>query len=439
MRTVHPIRAPFRERWTCVLAALSLFILTGCAALPTPVLLDDDGFQGMTALVNDPSAPHGPLHVLVVHGMGTPAPYQFEGFIKSLADRFRLAQIPPPATEPQLQGCYPGAPAQEALDHPAAQVIPIKGVPVDASARLYTYAFAPVGGGPEKLRVSYLFWAPLTESIKCDLAARETNAKDAPPRQAFAGFAKDFIDDKLADVVLYGGTYRESVMRPSLQAALCYIIDGKPADNGTTCRHGEYSQRTVIITHSLGGYMMMDAIDDELRREKTGAAHAESAARTLLKNTQFMFMMANQLALLDLTTLNGYPRRLGGGPTEADVAEHFANRWAAIKLRSPVRTRQAEAEWTQGATARQIVAFSDPNDILSWRLKRYDLKLPPSEWSSVKLTNVYLSNGEFSVPLIFSDPTTAHTGYFDNQTVMDMLVCGAANGAVQACPQNIAP
>ena len=414
------------------------FALTGCAALPTPVVLDTDSFQGMTALVGDDASAPKPLHVLVVHGMGTPAPYQFEGFIKSLADRFALVQIPPPETEAQPQGCYPATPARQALAHPAPRLITIDGVPEAASARLYTYSFAPAVGGPEKLTVSYLFWAPLTESIKCDLAAREQQ-KDAPPRQAFASAAKDFIDDKLADVVLYGGTYRESVMRPSLQAALCYVIDGTPSHDGKTCRHSDYSERTVIITHSLGGYMMMDAIDDELRREKPGGVYAESAARAILKNTQYIFMMANQLALLDLTTLDGYPRRLGGRPTEADVAEHFASRWAAIRLKSPLPPRDTGADGTEGATTRQIVAFSDPNDVLSWRLKPYNLKLPRSEWGSVKLTNVYLSNGEFSVPLLISDPTTAHTGYFDNQVVMDMLVCGVDKGAVQSCPQNIPP
>ena len=38
--------------------------------------------------------PSRPLHVLFVHGMGTPAPYAFEAFIRSLADRFGLVQIP---------------------------------------------------------------------------------------------------------------------------------------------------------------------------------------------------------------------------------------------------------------------------------------------------------------------------------------------------------
>jgi hypothetical protein len=88
---------------------------------------------------------------------------------------------------------------------------------------------------------------------------------------------------------------------------------------------------------------------------------------------------------------------------------------------------------------KQIVAFSDPNDILSWRLRPQDLKVPRPDRGSVKLTNVYLSNGEFSIPYVFSDPTTAHTGYFDNPTVMQLLLCGASNWAVDACPPNVVP
>ncbi len=38
-----------------------------------------------------------------------------------------------------------------------------------------------------------------------------------------------------------------------------------------TCQPGLYNDPTVIITHSLGGYMLMDAIDDELRNENCSA------------------------------------------------------------------------------------------------------------------------------------------------------------------------
>ena len=184
--------------------------------------------------------------------------------------------------------------------------------------------------------------------------------------------------------------------------------------------------------------MLMDAIDDELRREKGGAAHGSSAAHKILENTQFIYMMANQLALLDLSTLGGYRVRVDGAPTGGEVRRNFSQRWSAIKLKSPVPSSEPAPDETPGVK-RQIVAFTDPNDILSWRLKRYNLKLPRSEWGSVEETNVYMSNDEFSIPLLFSDPTNAHGGYFVNPTVMDMLVCGVKNGAPRPCPPKVSP
>ena len=37
-------------------------------------------------------------------------------------------------------------------------------------------------------------------------------------------------------------------------------------------------------------------------------------------------------------------------------------------------------------------------------------------WRDVFLTNVYMSNGELSIPGIISDPVSAHTGYMSNST-----------------------
>ena len=101
-----------------------------------------------------------------------------------------------------------------ALIHPAPTPIAIAGVPDYAQAKLYTYSFGPSSDGPVTLNVNYLLWAPLTEEIKCRLA------KDDEEGAAKAGLrdvAKDFIDDKLGDAVLYGGTIRENVMRPSVR------------------------------------------------------------------------------------------------------------------------------------------------------------------------------------------------------------------------------
>ena len=149
-------------------------------------------------------------------------------------------------------------------------------------------------------------------------------------------------------------------------------------------------------------------------------------------------MMANQLALLDLSTAARTIRAGSGGSAPPDaVAQRFAKCWTAVKLKSPAPVeRERRADVPDSETDRGVQR-SERHPALAAEPR--DLEFPRPSWGSVKLTNVYLSNGEFSVPLLFSDPTTAHGGYFDNPTVMNMLLCGASNGAVDPCPPNVVP
>ena len=416
------------------LVCLCVADLSGCAALPTPIVPEPDStsFQGMSALVSEEAPPKRPLHVLFIHGMGTPQPNGFDAFIASLAGRFGLVQIPPRGPGAQWHGCYNKAtPAQPVLLQPAPQVIENSYVGPGNGAQLYTYDFAPRPEDPPTLTVSYLLWTPLTESVKCGL---EKEDDSAPAKQDFAAFAKDFIDDKLADAVLYGGTYREKVVRPSVQAALCLVA----SPDHKTCAPSGYRDPTVIITHSLGGYMLMDAIADELRADcqsKSGGGAAEK----ILENTPVIYMMANQLALLDLSTLHRDPEspklRI---PESATATNYFAQCWiAARRARVLHQAKSSGSDETKPLS--QVVAFSDPNDILSWRLEPRNLKLPKPVWREVAVTNVYMSNNEFSIPGVISDPVNAHTGYFVNPTVMEMLICGMDNGVPRPCPPEVSP
>ena len=409
----------YRLRLASLPALLSL-VLAGCAALPTPVVLsgDDATFQGMTALAEE--APGRPLHVLLVHGMGTPTPNGFDPFIASLAGRFGLVQVPPDKARPQWQSCHGDQAAQPTLIQPAPEPIDNPAAAPQNQALLYTYNFARHDTDPPQLTVSYLLWAPLTAEVKCGL---ETEDKSAPQKQAFAGFAKDFIDDKLADALLYAGSYRKEVIRPSVQGALCKVTRGRWHGDTRTCDPRDYQDPTVIITHSLGGYMLMDSIQAELRTDNCRPTSSGGGpAEKILANTPVIYMMANQLALLNLSTLRRDPQAPKKTTAMDAVTKQFAKCWLMAR-----EARARSAGKPSPTTISHVVAFSDPNDILSWRVERKNLRLPRPEWGEVAVTNVYMSNGEFSVPGLFSDPTNAHTGYFVNPTVMDMLICGINN------------
>jgi hypothetical protein len=147
----------------------------------------------------------------------------------------------------------------------------------------------------------------------------------------------------------------------------------------------------------------------------------------ILENTPVIYMMANQLALLDLSTRRRDPQ-LPTTKTAAmeAVTKQFAHCWLIARARA-----RSEARLSKTGES-QVIAFSDPNGILSWRLEPENLKLPRSEWGTSQ-TNVYLSNNEFSIPSLFSNPVNAHTGYFIYPTIMDMLICGMIDGAVVPC------
>jgi hypothetical protein len=399
-------------------APLTLFLLAGCAALPTPVVIKGDAetFQGMTALAEE--APGRPLHVLLVHGMGTPTPNGFDLFIASLAARFGFVQIPPYKVEAQWQSCHGDPAAQPMLLQPPPEPIDNPNAAPQNQALLYTYNFAPRPTDPPQLTVSYLLWAPLTAEVKCGLEGEDNSA---PQKQAFAAIAKDFIDDKLADALLYAGSYRQEVIRPSVQGALCKVTGGEWHGAAKTCVDpSNYHDPTAIITHSLGGYMLMDSIQAELHGCQPN--NARDPAEKILENTPVIYMMANQLALLNLSTLRRDPQALKTTTAINAVTKQFAQCWLMA------RAARARSEGKASVTAiSHVVAFSDPNDILSWRVEPKNLRLPKPDWGQVAVTNVYMSNGEFSAPGLFSDPTNAHTGYFVNPTVMDMLICGINN------------
>ena len=137
-----------------LLAPLPLVLVSGCSALPTPVVLNGDAvtFKGMSALAGE-AAPGRPLHVLLVHGMGTPTPNGFDPFIASLAGRFGLVQIPPHDPQAQWQGCYSKTtPGQPALVQPTPEPIDNTAVFRDNRALLYTYNFAARPADPPSSR-----------------------------------------------------------------------------------------------------------------------------------------------------------------------------------------------------------------------------------------------------------------------------------------------
>jgi len=159
----------------------------------------------------------------------------------------------------------------------------------------------------------------------------------------------------------------------------------------------------VIFAESLGSFVVLDAF----------AANQQSV-KDVVNRTNDLYLLANQFALLELARIDGIPTdSQRGASLLGDAAGQPAD---------PPSPLAVLGAWGRSATPnllgkpagqpRQIIAFSDPSDLLTYRLPALE---------GVKVVNVYDRQG-FDFLGLFADPLKAHTGHVDNPAVWRVLL-----------------
>jgi hypothetical protein len=190
---------------------------------------------------------------------------------------------------------------------------------------------------------------------------------------------------------------------------------------GQACTlNSDFGSRAAIddfafITHSLGSRATLDSLQKIARRADDQDVRNNQDARRLtdaLKERDLqVFMLSNQLPLLEA----------GQDPQEITGAE--AEFCEADSPRSDERFLKSL----------QMIAFSDPNDVMSypvpetWVERYVDSRLCP------KVTNVTINIARvkslFGLGTV-ADPLTAHTGYGDDERVGALMAKGAGHPEV---------
>ena len=210
----------------------------------------------------------------------------------------------------------------------------------------------------------------------------------------------------------------------------------------------------VIVSHSLGSFLLLDTfasaasqMHDESARVGAGASAEtggqalcvpESAAGVrlarssvatelqsqyagfcaILRETNNLYFMANQFPLLELARIEGINPGLG-----------YSDRPRSDAAPSPKpadtpgqRLRDALGEWARIRSSdkpKSVVAFSDPNDLLTFYL-------PCIAGAQIYNVPVHNDTAWFHV---LERPDTAHTGYFLNKKVLDPMFNGLTDDA----------
>jgi hypothetical protein len=352
--------------------------LAGCSTpyRPPVVVHDSDSFPGINRLIHENN--QRPLDVLLVHGMCT---HDIDWAHKAI-DRI-AKKIDPHYVRPQAS---PEAPAAARQIHVVTQTSQLAGATV---------------------RLTALVWSPLTADLKQQLAYDNTgsytdcsapgNTEDncKPRRSRFNGLLKDgLLNDCLADAMIYGGSSYETI-RGEMVNTLERVLGASSNDQAETL---------VFISESLGSKILYDALNYMLSLEPDSKSHR--AAAGAVSQLGVIFMGANQLPMLNLARENALAGKalIGTSQQEDSLA-----RLLGLRRQQP---------GPKAIRRLAVVAMTDPNDLLSYRLRR-------SQYASVDVAvaNVLVSNRQTWLGLI-EEPYGAHTSYLDNPDVEQLIMTG---------------
>ena len=235
---------------------------------------------------------------------------------------------------------------------------------------------------------------------------------------------KIVTNDFIPDQMLYVGDARDDILTSYTQA-FCWMIaktwDDLPVTAKQACTAVELepsiesmkNDHYAFITHSLGSRLVIDG----LQRISAKLNDKESKRRRLLATDEFIqafqelripiFMLANQLPMFQVT--RKAPEITGQHDAYCRAeGEHY-------KLRTLSDT--------------DIIAFNDPNDILSYTITEEFMDRYLDSRLCIDTTNININVAYVSsiFGISYANPGDAHGGYETDERVIALIAHGIGN------------
>lgn len=282
------------------------------------------------------------------------------------------------------------------------------------------YEASVSGREGRKYELSFIVWGRAVDHARKQLdkdSGRSPKA-DQPRRAALNSTLKStLMNDCLVDAVVYLGP-AGNVIREGTREIWCEIFSGHvqnsngDLDGTTTCEvkseHSTASNAVFLVPESLGAKVMFDAFRQV---EVVGTTKAQA-----LGPVGGLHFVTNQVLLLDQAGLSeGTGKNALTRSSESSLSSFIAE---VDPVNSLARTS------SKNVTAPvPIVGYTDPNDVLGYRL----LEQQKPEGKDFEVINVLLSNTETAFPFwpLLANPIAAHRGAEDVDDIFRMIIDGA--------------
>lgn len=258
------------------------------------------------------------------------------------------------------------------------------------------------------IEIRYYIWSPATRAAKKRLV-EDSDQSEFKRANLNASLKKTLMNDCLSDAVAYLGKPGDQI-RTWLKSQVCDAMNGKIGSGGRCQSVTPLDRPVIFISESLGSKMLSDAVQDVWDSSSGGS---KAALALNISRVQMYFVISNQIPMLNVAEFEASQKEVSGTPLTQPGLRVFEQ----VRTAFPVIARI-------DLPPLHFVEFTDPNDLLSYRLTSQDLE------PGIKLTNVVVSNG----PTYFGyleNPVTAHCGYQWNRYVLGTILKGYSGGAVE--------
>ena len=268
----------------------------------------------------------------------------------------------------------------------------------------------------EELLFYELTWSEISSKYK-EVLSYDNSGEQSFRRAEVNDLLKKFSNDTGPDPIIYLGEKREDILT-AFRQSFCWMVSGDwnslPDDVHQACSSKNitpfYNDSYAFVSHSLGSRITIDGLQSLASLYSDGeSASYYTAVSNVLKNKEIpIYMMSNQLPMLQL------------GRTMPKVANQAA---AYCQPNGPKYNERMVSKTS-------IIAFNDPNDLLSYTLPHEFVSKYLDSRLCVDVTNININVAKiydaFGLGKL-ANPMDAHIGYDTDDRVVALIAKGIAN------------
>ena len=269
-----------------------------------------------------------------------------------------------------------------------------------------------------------LTWSEITNKDK-EVLSYDNSGDQSFRRAEVNNLLKKFSNDTSPDPIIYLGEKREDILVAFAQS-FCWMVSGDwdslPNDAHQVCSSKNitpfYNDSYAFVSHSLGSRITIDGLQRIASILGNGeTAPYFAAISTVMKNKEVpIYMMSNQLPML----------QLGRSMPEVSNQQNDYCQMAGAKFNDRMMAKTS------------IIAFSDPNDLLSYSIPQSFVNKYLDSRLCIDVTNININVAKvydaFGLGKL-ANPMEAHIGYDTDDRVIALIAKGIANDKTSAVVQ----